>query len=614
MAAHHHEHLVVVLDDVPQFAALITELDRTGLSVGAVLQVVGGDDGGAVGVLLQHRTEPGFVLTVPSGVVVGARSAACTGQGDDQVIVAARPQEHIGAVAVTVGRLGEIPAGAAGPGSALAGEAVIIVVGAAGPAVVVAHLHQEFDARVRQAVEGVPGVDILGVIVVVIHHVAQVDNSGHIQRVSAVDEAVNGVVHHIGAEFHHVLGIGDEDDVIVVLVPELIVLVAAEVFHIVLRVGDKPILFLQRCFGDTDLLQAALEELVQAVPPGGAHAEAAVGGVGVHPVHIAADIVPEGLAAVDIGGDLLSVGDHGDVVPHTALIHGHRPGGAGHGMVSSGIAGDELDLLAVGDGGIHGALLSLRVAAVGALAADKAHPLVCGGPVLGEVVDKLHGVAIGERLFVDSGSIHSDEVHTGFGIVVAVQHHAAARTGHAAVVEGDILLLIAVVVDLHFQVVVVSALVLDDQIALRNAAAGICLVKFPVCCNAVLVQSPPGLRLGVQPVGGRLRSLLPCVSGLRRQCGRTPSQGHQERQETCCESLVQILHFVWPLLREYDAILSKGTSLYPPGNCKVLVKLETIPGRPFGEAIPAFISLYGAGLRSCGLKNFVTALDNGAAE
>jgi hypothetical protein len=46
----------------------------------------------------------------------------------------------------------------------------------------------------------------------------------------------------------------------------------------------------------------------------------------------------------------------------------------------------------------------------------------------------------------------------------------------------------------------------------------------------------------------------------------------------------------------------------------VLVKLETIPGRPFGEAIPAFISLYGAGLRSCGLKNFVTALDNGAAE
>ena len=77
---------------------------------------------------------------------------------------------------------------------------------------------------------------------------------------------------------------------------------------------------------------------------------------------------------------------------------------------------------------------------------------------------------------------------------------------------------------------------------------------------------------------------------------------------------MQILHFVWPLLREYDAILSKGTSLYPPGNCKVLVKLETIPGRPFGEAIPAFISLYGAGLRSCGLKNFVTALDNGAAE
>ena len=254
VAAHHHKHLVVVLHDVPQLAALAAQLDGAGLGVGAVLQIVGGDDGGAVRILLQHRTEPGFVLTVPSGVVVGARSAACTGQGDDQVIVAARPQEHIGAVAVAVGRLGEIPAGKAGPGGALAGEAVIIVVGPAGPAIMVTHLHQKFHACIGHTVKGVPGIDILGVIVVVIHHIAQVDDAGYIQCVGAVDEAVNGGVHHIGAELHCVLSVRDENDVVVVLIPELIGLVAAEIFYIIFRIGDQPLLLFQRLAGDPDLL------------------------------------------------------------------------------------------------------------------------------------------------------------------------------------------------------------------------------------------------------------------------------------------------------------------------------------------------------------------------
>ena len=480
VAAHQHKDLVVVLDDIPQLAALGAELDGAGLGVGAVLQVMGGDDGGAVGVLLQHVAEPGLVGAVPACVVVGARAAARAGQGDHQVVVAARPQEHVGAVAVAVGGLSQVPAGAAGPGGALAGEAVVVVVDAAAPAVVVAHLHQELDARVGQAVEGVPGADILGVVVVVVHHVAQVDDAGHVQLVGGVDELVDGGVHHVGAVLHRVLGVGDEDDVVVVLIAQGVGVVAAEVFHIILRIGDKPLVLVQRLAGDADLLQAALEELVQAVPPGGAHPEPAVRRVGVHAHHLVGHIVPEGLAAVDIGGDLVSVGDDGDVVPHAALVHGHRPGGGGHVVVAVGVAGDELDLLAVGDGGVHGALLPLRVAAARALTANEAHPLVGGGPVLGEVVEELHGVTIGKLLAVDGRAVHSDEVGAGLGAVVAVKDHAAALAGHAVVGEGEVILPVLLSIGLHSQVVVVAALVLNDQAAVGNTAGGVRLVKLPV--------------------------------------------------------------------------------------------------------------------------------------
>ena len=333
---------------------------------------------------------------------------------------------------------------------------------AAAPAVVVAHLNQELDARVGQAVEGIPGADILGVVVVVVHHVAQVDDAGHVQLVGAVDEAVNGGVHHVGAEFHRVLGVGDQDDIVVVLIAQGIGLVAAEVFHIILGIGDKPLLPFQRRTGDADLLNAALEELVQAVPPGGAHPEPAVRRVGVHAHHLVGHIVPEGLAAVDIGGDFAAVGDDGDVVPHAALVHGHRPGRGGHGVAALGVAGDELDLLAVGDGGVHGALLPLRVAAARSLTADQAHPLVSRGPVLGEVVEELHGVSVGELLAVDGRAVHGDEVGAGLGAGVAVKDHAAALAGHAVVREGEVVLPVSLAVGLHFQVVIVAALILND--------------------------------------------------------------------------------------------------------------------------------------------------------
>ena len=149
-------------------------------------------------------------------------------------------------------------------------------------------------------------------------------------------------------------------------------------------------------------------------------------------------------------------------------------------MVTICVSSDELDLLAVGDGGIHSSLFTLRVAAAGALAADEAHPPVSCGPVLGEIIEELHGVAVFKFLIVDGGFLRGDEVHAGLGIGVAVEGHAAALTGHARIGEGNVLLLISAVIDLHFQVVSVAGLVLKDEIAAGNAASGMCLVKFPV--------------------------------------------------------------------------------------------------------------------------------------
>ena len=191
----------------------------------------------------------------------------------------------------------------------------------------VAHLDQELYPRVGQAVESIPSADILGIVVVVVHHVAQVDDAGHVQLVGAVNEAVNGGVHHVGAEFHGVLGVRNQDDVVVVLIPEGVVLVAAELAHIVLGVGDQPLILVQGLAGDADLLQTALEELVQGLaailPPRGAHPKPSIRRIGVHADHLVGHVVPECLAAVDIGGDLVAVGDNGDVVPHAALVHSH---------------------------------------------------------------------------------------------------------------------------------------------------------------------------------------------------------------------------------------------------------------------------------------------------
>ena len=54
MAAYQHKNLVVVFYDIPQFLALLAQLGGAGLGVGAVLKIMGGDDGRAVGIFLQY--------------------------------------------------------------------------------------------------------------------------------------------------------------------------------------------------------------------------------------------------------------------------------------------------------------------------------------------------------------------------------------------------------------------------------------------------------------------------------------------------------------------------------------------------------------------------------
>ena len=232
-------------------------------------------------------------------------------------------------------------------------------------------------------------------------------------------------------------------------------------------------------------------------------------------------------------------------------------------MVAGRVAGDELDLLAVGDGGVHGALLALWIAAVGALSGNEAHPLVSGGPVLGEIIEELQGIAVLKFLVVDRSVFHGNEVGPCaisfiLRAVVSIEHQAAALAGHALVGEREVVLPVcgsgvcgklAVYIELHFQVIVIAALVLDDQAAIGNAASGKLLTKFPVCGHINLVQF---LRRCTQPVGYRLDTLLEFFTGLRRQRSRTSSQEHCERKKACCESSVQIMfHIVWSFLRKY---------------------------------------------------------------
>ena len=88
----------------------------------------------------------------------------------------------------------------------------------------ISHLHEEFDPCVRQLIEHIARSDILCVVIVVIHHVAEMDHSPDVQFVSSIDQSPDRCVHDVSAVLHGVLGIRDQNDIVVVLISQLIAL------------------------------------------------------------------------------------------------------------------------------------------------------------------------------------------------------------------------------------------------------------------------------------------------------------------------------------------------------------------------------------------------------
>ena len=159
----------------------------------------------------------------------------------------------------------------------------------------------------------------------------------------------------------------------------------------------------------------------------------------------------------------MAVGDHGDVVPHAPFVHSYRPGGGAHGVPLVRRRGGKLDFLTVGDGHGHGAQLGLvhplKRGRIVRLPGQDAHPRVGGGPVLGEVIEDLDGIARLKRLAVDGRAVHGDKVGARLGPGVAVKDHAAVPAGHALLGEREVFAPVPLSVRLHFQVVFVAALV-----------------------------------------------------------------------------------------------------------------------------------------------------------
>ena len=188
----------------------------------------------------------------------------------------------------------------------------------------------------------------------------------------------------------------------------------------------------------------------------------------------------------------MTIGYHGDVVPHAALVHGDRPGGIRHGMVIVCRSGVELHFLTIGNGGKHSPLLRFADAVAVALTGHQAHPSVGNRPFLGEVVQELQGIAVPELLAVNGSAADRDEVRTGLGghaAVISVEYQAAGIAGHAVSGEIEVVLPVRSIdvcgglarrVELHLQVIAVAGLILNDQCGVGNLAFGVFLLKFPV--------------------------------------------------------------------------------------------------------------------------------------
>ena len=225
----------------------------------------------------------------------------------------------------------------------------------------ISHLHEEFDPCVRQLIEHIARSDILCVVIVVIHHVAEMDHSPDVQFVSSIDQSPDRCVHDVSAVLHGVLGIRDQNDIVVVLISQLIALVASVFAEILFRIFYQPLTFVQTSGRDPYLLKAPLQELIQClptfVPPAGPDPEASVLRIRVQARHLIGDIVSERLASVYIGADLMSVGGHCNMVPHASLVHADGPCRRRHHMTVVPVGRNILNFLTVGYRREHGALL-----------------------------------------------------------------------------------------------------------------------------------------------------------------------------------------------------------------------------------------------------------------
>ena len=224
------------------------------------------------------------------------------------------------------------------------------------------------------------------------------DYASDIQFIRSINQAVNCRVHNVSAVFYRILCIRNQDDIVVVLIFQSITFIASVLSQILLRILHKPLALIQTSFGDSYLLKTSLKEFVQRLsaflPPAGSDPETAVFRVSVQTFHFIRNIIPECLASVYIGTDLMAVGSYRNVIPHAALIHGNGPRGIGHHVTVVFICRNELDLLAVGHRSKHSALLPFGYRICLPLSGNQTHPGVCCGPVCGEIINKLHCISV----------------------------------------------------------------------------------------------------------------------------------------------------------------------------------------------------------------------------
>ena len=221
----------------------------------------------------------------------------------------------------------------------------------AGPAVMISHLHEELDSCIRQLIENIPCCDILCVIVIVIHHIAKMDHAPDVQFVRCIDQSADRLVHDVSAVFYGVLRIRDQNDIVVILISQLITLIASVFAEILFRIFHQPLALVQTSGRNPHFLQASLKELVQCltafVPPAGPDPETPVLGICIQTCHLIGNVISERLASIYIGADLMSVGGHCDVIPHSSLVHADRPRCRRHHMAVVFICRNILNFLTV---------------------------------------------------------------------------------------------------------------------------------------------------------------------------------------------------------------------------------------------------------------------------